>query len=175
MDTMGTVGSWTPVPGLASVWTGNRQLFLKLFWIPIDSIVNFFYKTKWWVIYNFKKHQRFYCLKNIYIFNKPGVDRAVLQTPFSLIHSLSNWAFPSKPSKHHYTQTVRARKRKFWENIHPPLCVTCQVSGVTCQVSHVRFHMSGVTCQVSHVRWLFFDKVVGLVSGGFVINGAYPV
>ena len=54
---------------------------------------------------------------------------------------------------------VRARKLKFLENVHPPPCVTCQVSHVTwqvshvtCQVSHVRCHMSGVTCQVSRVR-----------------------
>ena len=39
-------------------------------------------------------------------------------------------------------------------------CVTCQVSGVTC-------HVSRVTC--------FFDRVVELVGGGSVINGAYPV
>ena len=45
-----------------------------------------------------------------------------------------------------------------------------------CQVSHVRYHMSGVTCQVSHVTYFyFFYKVVELVGGGSVINGAYPV
>ena len=36
---------------------------------------------------------------------------------------------------------------------------------VTCHVSHVM-------CQVSHI---FFYKVVELVGGGCVINGAYPV
>ena len=37
--------------------------------------------------------------------------------------------------------------------------------------------MSGVICQVSHVFFFFFflDKVVGVVVGGYVINGAYPV
>ena len=49
-------------------------------------------------------------------------------------------------------------------------CVMCQVSGVTCQVSRVR-------CLVSHIffYFIFFYKVVGLVGGGSVINGAYPV
>ena len=48
-------------------------------------------------------------------------------------------------------------------------CVMCQVSGVKCHVSYVR-------CQVSHVFVFFFlDKDVGLVGGGSVINGAYPV
>ena len=48
-------------------------------------------------------------------------------------------------------QTVRARELKFWENVHTPPCVTCQVSCIMC-------HVSGVTCQVSHVRccMLFF-------------------
>ena len=41
------------------------------------------------------------------------------------------------------------------------------MSGVRCQVSCVR-------CQVSHFL-LFSDKVVELVVGGSVINGAYPV
>ena len=45
------------------------------------------------------------------------------------------------------------------------------MSGVRCQVS-------GVMCQVSGVWCIFFfffsDKVVGLVGGGSVINGAYP-
>ena len=35
-----------------------------------------------------------------------------------------------------------------------------------CQVSHVAYHMSHVMC-----HFLFFFKVVKLVSGGSVING----
>ena len=45
----------------------------------------------------------------------------------------------------------------------------CHVSFVTCHVSRVTCHLSHVTCQI------FFNKVVKLVSGGSVINGAYPV
>ena len=44
-------------------------------------------------------------------------------------------------------------------------------------------HMALVTCQMSRVKCKFFllhifvflDKVLELVQGGFVMNGAYPV
>ena len=52
--------------------------------------------------------------------------------------------------------------------------VMCYVSGVMCQLSGVRFQVSGVKCKVSGV-FFFFTKVVELLSGGSVINGAYPV
>ena len=51
------------------------------------------------------------------LFNRPGVARAVLQTPSLLIHSVSWWSFSSKSSKCLYFKTVRARELKFWENI----------------------------------------------------------
>ena len=45
-------------------------------------------------------------------------------------------------------------------------------------VSCVLFHMSGVTCHLSHVTWhiflLLFYKLVELVGRGSVINGATP-
>ena len=47
------------------------------------------------------------------VFNRPGVAGAVLQIPPSLIDSVSNSSFPSKYSKHHNSQTVRARDLKF--------------------------------------------------------------
>ena len=43
------------------------------------------------------------------LFNRPGVVGAVLQTPLSLITSLAESPFSSKPSKYRHTQTVRAR------------------------------------------------------------------
>ena len=55
--------------------------------------------------------------------------------------------------------------------------VTCQVSGVLCHVSVVTFHVSYVTCHMSHDIFFFFfflHKVVEIVNGGSVINGAYP-
>ena len=50
-------------------------------------------------------------------------------------------------------------------------CVRCHMSGVRCQVSNVTCHMSRVTCHVSQ----FFMLKLKLVSGGCVVNGAYPV
>ena len=46
------------------------------------------------------------------------------------------------------------------------------LSRVTCHVSPVTCHLSHVTC---FLLFVFFDKIVELVSGGSVINGAYPV
>ena len=82
----------------------------------------------------------------------------------SLIHQLSN------PFVQNLQDTVRAGELKFWENVHPPQSVTCHMLRVMCQLSRVRCHMS-------HIIILFFylDKVVELVGGGSVINGAYPV
>ena len=74
----------------------------------------------------------------------------------SLINDWVNkWSFSSQSSRHPKSQTIRARELKFWENVHPPPCVTCYMSHVTChmshvrcQVSHVRCHMSGVACHL---------------------------
>ena len=76
----------------------------------------------------------------------------------------------------------RARELNFWEKAHIPPLFICQVSHVRCQVSHVICHVSHFTRHMSHVTYhiylffiyIFSDKVVNLVSGGFVINGAYP-
>ena len=55
--------------------------------------------------------------------------------------------------------------------------ITCNMSHVMCQLSRVRCHVSGVTC--NHFFLFFFssffiDKVLELVGGGSVINGANP-
>ena len=50
-------------------------------------------------------------------------------------------------------------------------CVMCQISRVRCHMSCVTCHMSCVTCHL----FFFPDKVVKLISGGSVINGAYHV
>ena len=52
------------------------------------------------------------------------------------------------------------------------------MSGVTCQVSGVRYELSRVTCQVSPVTIFylyFFGQEMELVGGEFVITWAYPV
>ena len=63
----------------------------------------------------------------IYVFNRPCVDGAVLQTPPSLINSLSSNLCPS--------QTVTASHLKFW---HHSLCVKIYMSCVMCHMSFVK-------------------------------------
>ena len=70
-------------------------------------------------------------------------------------------------SEHCQSQTGRAWELKFWENFHPTLCVMCHMSRVMC-------HVSPVTCHMSKKK-LSLKKVVELVGGGYVINGAYLV
>ena len=76
----------------------------------------------------------------------------------SLNNSLIWWSFCSESSRHCLFLSIRAKQLAFWEIVHP-------------HVSHVTCHMSGVMYQVS----IFFDMVVELVGGGFVINGPYAV
>ena len=51
----------------------------------------------------------------------------------------------------------------------------CHMSCVTCYVSSVTCHMLCVRCQVKLISFLFLNKVRELVTGGSVINWAYPV
>ena len=106
--------------------------------------------------------------------NRPGVAGPVLKTPLLLIHSVSQWSFSLQSSKHHNSQTVRARDLKFWDNVHHPLCVTCHMSRVIFHVSPVTRHVPHVMCHQFFSSSLFLDKVVELVAGGSVINGATP-
>ena len=71
------------------------------------------------------------CLSWGVFLNRPGVARAVLQSP----------------------------KLKLWENVDPTICVICYVScvtfhlsHVTCQMSRVTCHLSPVICHLSHVK-----------------------
>ena len=114
----------------------------------------------------------FFTLK---IINRPGVAGAVLQSPMSIDY-ISDWV--SNPlvkifSKHSQSQSGRARELKFWENVHPTLYVMCHVSCVTCHVSR---HLSHVKLYIYiFILKIKLDKVVELVGGWSVINGAYPV
>ena len=67
-----------------------------------------------------------------------------LVKPF--IHLMSEWSFCSECSSHCPSQTVRAGELTFWENVHPPPCVTCHMSHVMCHMSRVTYRVSGVTC-----------------------------
>ena len=95
----------------------------------------------------------------VYIHFNPGVLSFDPQKNFELTmglpYSISKSSFSSKSSKHHKLHTIRARKLKFWEDVHPPPCVTFPVSHVTRQVSGVTCHMSHVMSQVSrfYLSW----------------------
>ena len=70
------------------------------------------------------------------MFNRLCVAGALLQTPFSLIHSFNHWViFLFKIFKICQSQAIRTGELKFWENVHLPPFVTCHVlvSCVTCR------------------------------------------
>ena len=52
------------------------------------------------------------------------------------INSLTNKPFSSKSSKHHNSQTARAKALNIWYHVHHPCCVMCHTS----HMSHVRWH-----------------------------------
>ena len=70
----------------------------------------------------------------------------------------------------------RAGKR---HQVGPRGFIPQYLSGVRCHVSCVMCHMSQVKNKFNikkmNIFQKKFNKVVELVSGGFVINGAYPV
>ena len=83
----------------------------------------------------------------------------------SFIHSFMECSFSSRSSRNHKSQIIRAREMNFWENVHPPLYVTCHKLHGLCQVSGVTYHFF----------FSFLYIVVALVIGGSVTNGAYPI
>ena len=56
------------------------------------------------------------------------------------IHSFMECSFSSRSPRNHKSQIIRAREMDFWENVHPPLYVTCHKSHGLCQVSGVTYH-----------------------------------
>ena len=67
-------------------------------------------------------------------------------------------------SIHCYSQTIRARELKFWENAHPTPCVMGHMSRVTC-------HVSLVTCHMSYVILLFYILIFFFLSKNFLQSG----
>ena len=132
-------------------------LFFSRFACPIFILSLWFICNNFHTLYTFVQRR----LKKIInrIINGPSVAKAVLHTPSSLIiwfiHSVIQSSFYSQSSKHHKSQTVRARYLHFWDNVHHPLCVTCHVSNFMCYVSLVMCYLSRVTCHVSHVTFFF--------------------
>ena len=68
-------------------------------------------------------------------------------------------------------KTMRKQYTKLMPNVHPTSSVKRHMSCVMCYLSLVPCHLSHETCHMSFL----FDKVMELVGGGSVINGAYPV
>ena len=66
-------------------------------------------------------------------------DRHTDRRTFWLIESIGP---EGRCFENHYSKIIRARKLKFKENVHLPLCVTLLKSHVTFHVSHVTYHMS---------------------------------
>ena len=102
----------------------------------------------------------------IFIINRPGVDGAVLQSASSFIHLFINSV--SQPFLPYFQNLINHKPEELgsWNfeiMFTPPQHVTCRMSHVMCLVSRV-------TCHI-----FFCCKVVKLISGGSVINGAYPV
>ena len=111
----------------------------------------------------------------INVIYRPGVARAVLLTLLSLIDS-SQSAFSSQSSRYHKLKTIKARELKFERmfNPHNMSCVTCHMSRVTCHVSYVMCPIS-LFFFFNFFLLLSLDKVVKFITGGSVINRAYPV
>ena len=84
------------------------------------------------------------------LFNRPGVARAVFQTPLSLINLLSQWSFVKIYSKYSHSQSVKARVLHFGEKVHLPPLVTCNMSHVTCHF--FPYYFTGQSSEASRCR-----------------------
>ena len=97
------------------------------------------------------------------IINRPCVAGAVLQSPPYLINSVSDLIVKIW-SKHSQSQTGRAMKLKFWENVDPTLCVMWHVSYVTCHMSPVTCHLLPITYKKKIILFFFLFKKRPLLS-----------
>ena len=106
---------------------------------------------------------------------RPSVSKAVLQIALWLIKQV-NHTFFSNHLKLLHSQTGRARtwNSEIMFTSYHLSNVMCHMSDLRCQIACGRCQMACVRCQVSCV-FLFFFKVFELVSGGSVINIAYPI
>ena len=92
-----------------------------------------------------------------YFINRPGIARAVLQSPPWFIHSLINWVIRLLK----YLPNTLNPKPEELENwnfermfiSHYVWYVMCDVSFVTCHMSPVTCHLSPGTCHLSPVTY----------------------
>ena len=98
-----------------------------------------------------------------FIFNRPGVAGAVLQTASWFVKSVSHctlWKY--LPPDIHNIINPKPLELDSWNfermfTLYHVSCVTWHVSPVTCHVSHVTCHVSPVTCHMSFVFCLFLQ------------------
>ena len=100
-----------------------------------------------------------------HIINRPGVARAVLQTPSWLTESVSDplWKYLQKSFTPKLEEIASWNFERRFTSRHLS-CVTCHMSHITCHVSHVTLFF-----------YFFLDRGLKLIGGGSVNNGAYPV
>ena len=92
-----------------------------------------------------------------FIFNRPGVARAVLKTQFSFINSFIYLPFSSKSSLKLHSHVTCIFDRTFTSQM-------CHMSHVGCLISCAMCHIPHITCHISQ----FYFPVVELVGGGSV-------
>ena len=132
-------------------------------WHLTRDIRHVIYGRRWTFSHNFRSLAytvwEWWCLEDLeekgdlanQLMNHEGVCRTVpsalgLLSTFVINSFSESLIFSSQSSKQCLFQTVSARELKFWDNVHPPPCVTCHMSRVPC-------HVSRVTCNVSRVMW----------------------
>ena len=99
------------------------------------------------------------CNREYYMFNRPDVARAVLQSPPWIIEWLTERSFSSN-----IFQTLSIPNRKSWRRgcssntMCHMSCVTCHMSGVTFHLSHDTCHLSHVTCHM--LLFSFYKKKI---------------
>ena len=105
-----------------------------------------------WVIISFR------IFKTLSIPNRQSwelnVWENVLETPWSFSQSVSN-LFPPYLQKIITPKPLELSNPNIWDNVHYPLCVTCNMSHVTICVSHVM-------CQVPHVIFFLIKQYLYL-------------
>ena len=124
------------------------------------------------VVFSFHQTHLFYCYTFGWVitYQQTRCSQGCSMTPPSLTDLLINSSFVKISSKHYLTQTVRARELEFWENDHPPPCVTWCMSGIPCHASHVTCHLSHFT----FFSFFLFFKWWSLLVEGLLSTGLTP-
>ena len=98
------------------------------------------------------------------VYNRPGVDGVVLQTPLPLINFvIRSISAPVPPNVHNIITTMTFKL----ENCHfEKMFTQQQVSPVMCHLSRVPHHLSHVTCHMTPIFFIFVLLKKNLQSGG---------